>query len=72
MCGYSNRVCSRHPLANQVPSTLALSNKLETDVLGRAEFVNIVRPVCLMCKSTPSQETLSPLCPFESEAGCES
>lgn len=72
MSGYSNRVCSGHPLANQVPSILALSNKLETDVLGRAEFVSIVRPVCLVCKSTPSQEAVSPLCPFESKAGCES
>lgn len=44
MCAYSNGFCSGHPLANQVPSELALSHKLETDVLGRAESVDIVNP----------------------------
>lgn len=46
MCAYSNEFCSGHPLANQVPSALALSHKLETDVLGRAEVqsVDIVSP----------------------------
>lgn len=44
MCAYSNGFCLRRPLANQVPSTLTLSHKLGTDVLGRAdvEFVDIV------------------------------
>lgn len=62
MCAYSNEFCSGHPLANQVPSALALSHKLETDVLGRAEVqesVDIVSPGFFdmyMSFSTPPQE----------------
>lgn len=62
MCAYSNEFCSGHPLANQVPSALALSHKLETDVLGRAEVqesVDIVSPGFFdmyMSFFTPPQE----------------
>lgn len=68
MCAYSNGFRSGHPLANQVPSALALSHKLETDVLGRAEFVDIVSPG-FFDVPTPSQDALSPLCPLKREKG---
>lgn len=53
MCAYSNGFCSRHPLANQVPSAVALSHKLETDVLDRAGWVVI--PVFMSLSTLPQE-----------------